>query len=216
TKLQGAQWNNGAGGPGADLEGWTPADYPTFEAAQGGLFNNAGYACTQVPGSPYYTNAIPDASKPTNINTQLKDACENPGVKTPWQQARLVQTRVRLPSYWALDSQWTWHADGFDIKYIGGGTYYRYHLSTMDDVHRAPITSYDINGHYIDNRWTYNPEEENSFISNEINLISTGDSPFQWVVGAYQFSQQANQPGDVFNADQPEVNTVGPGSTAFS
>jgi len=26
------------------------------------------------------------------------------------------------------DSQWTWHDTGFDIKYIGGGTFYHYLL----------------------------------------------------------------------------------------
>jgi iron complex outermembrane receptor protein len=208
TKVQAAQWWNGAGGPGADLEGWTPADYPTFEVASGGLYNAAGYGCTQLAGNPYFTNAAPVVSRPTSIVTALPSAtaCTNPGFKNPWHQARMIQTQVRLPSYWSLNTQWTYHADGFDVKWIGGGSYYRYHLSTMLDVHTAPIQSYVINGHYIDNRWQFNPEEENSFLSNEINLISTGDSPLQWVVGAYQFSQQANQPGDAYNQFQPEVN----------
>jgi iron complex outermembrane receptor protein len=212
TKIQSAQWWNGAGGPGADLEGWTPADYPTYEAAQGGLYNNAGYGCTALPGSPYLA---PNTIVPGSVVSPLPgaQACHNPGLKDPWHQARLIQTSVRLPSYFSLNTQWTWHADDFDVKYIGGGSYYRYHLSTELDVHQAPVTSYKIAGFFcppggcnIDNRWTFNPEEENSFISNEINFISTGDSPFQWVAGAYQFSQQANQPGDAYNPNQPEVN----------
>ncbi|HEY1711171.1 MAG TPA: TonB-dependent receptor [Rhizomicrobium sp.] len=214
TKFQTAQWWNGAGGPGADLEGWTPADYPTFEAAQGGLYNNAGYGCTAIPGSPYFTSHT--SITPGSVVSPLDgaQACHNPGFRNPWHQARLQETNVRLPAYVSLNSQWTWHTDDdFDVKYIGGGSYYRYHLSSELDVHQAPITSYDIanpgcpNGQCnIDNRWTYNPEEENSFISNEINLISTGNSPLQWVAGAYQFSQQANQPGDAFNPNQPQVN----------
>jgi len=213
TKIQAAQWWNGAGGPGADLEGWTPADYPTFESAAGGLYNNAGYGCTAIPGSPYFTANT--TIIPGSVVSPLAGAvaCTNPGARNPWHQARLMQTAVRLPSYFSLNTQWTWHADDFDIKYIGGGSYYRYHLATQADVHAAPITSYDIGGFFcpvggcpVDNRWAFNPEEENSFISNEINFISTGDSPLQWVAGAYQFSQQANQPGDLFNPFQPEVN----------
>jgi len=213
TKIQSAQWWNGAGGPGADLEGWTPADYPTFEAAAGGLYNNAGYGCTALPGSPYFTPLT--TVVPGSVVSPLPGAvaCTNPGAKDPWHQARLIQTAVRLPSYFSLNTQWTWHADDFDIKYIGGGSYYRYHLATELDVHQAPISSYKIAGAFcpdggcpIDNHWQFNPEEENSFISNEINFISTGDSPLQWVAGAYQFSQQANQPGDAFNPFQPEVN----------
>lgn len=205
TKVQSAQWWNGAGGPGADLEGYTPADYGTFEVAAGGLYQNAGYGCTALPGSPYFTpNTTVD---PGSVVAALgASACNNPGAKNPLHQARLIQTQVRLPSYWSLNTQWTWHTGGFDVKWIGGGSYYRYHLSTELDVHQAPIDSYQINGFNIDNHWTFNPEEENSFLSNEINLISTTDSSFQWVLGAYQFSQQANQPGDAYNQFQPEVN----------
>jgi iron complex outermembrane receptor protein len=231
TKIQSAQWWNGAGGPGADLEGWTPADYPTYEVAQGGLYNNAGYGCTALPGSPYFTANTTIVAGSVSSPLAGAAACTNPGRANPWTQARLVQTTVRLPSYFSLNTQWTWHAAGFDVKYIGGGSYYRYHLATELDVHQAPITSYRLGagapgcpatGCTIDNRWTYNPEEENSFISNEINLISTNEGPFQWVAGAYQFSQQANQPGDAFNPNQPQVNgpfTDGPffggGSGAF-
>ncbi|HEX2594281.1 MAG TPA: TonB-dependent receptor [Rhizomicrobium sp.] len=210
TKIQSAQWFNGAGGPGADLEGWTPADYPTFEVASGGLYQNAGYGCTALAGSPYIA---PSSITPGSVVSPLPgaQACQNPGYKNPWHQARLIQTKVRLPSYFSLNTQWTWHTGPFDVKYIGGGSYYRYHLSTELDVHQAPIASYKINGFNIDNHWTYNPMEENSFISNEINLISSTDSSFQWVLGAYQFSQQANQPGDAFNPYQPEVNGGTPG-----
>jgi iron complex outermembrane receptor protein len=213
TKLQTAQWWNGAGGPGADLEGWTPADYPTYEAAQGGLYLNAGYGCTAVadPSNPYFTANT--TVNPGSVVSPLPAAqiCDNPSRATPWRQARVIQTKVRLPSYFSANTQWTYHADGFDVKYIGGGSYYRYHLSTQLDVHWAPITSYNVGTSHIDNRWTFNPEEENSFISNEINVISTAPGDFQWVVGAYQFSQQANQPGDAFNPNQPEVNGNTPG-----
>jgi len=211
TKIQSAQWFNGAGGPGADLEGWTPADYPTYEQGQSwpnALFMNSGYGCTADPGSPYFTaNTTVD---PGSVHSNLSgaQACTNPGAKNPWKQARLSQTAVRLPSYFSVNSQWTWHTGDFDIKYIGGGSYYRYHLASQVQVSQAPIASYSVFGSTINNNWMFDPEEENSFISNEINFISTTDSSFQWVAGAYQFSQQANQPGDVYNFTQPQINAV--------
>ncbi len=209
TKIQSAQWFNGAGGPGADLEGWTPADYPTYEAGQSwpnALYMNPGYGCTADPGSPYFTpnTTITPGSVVSNLPGAV--ACTNPGAKNPWHQARLSQTQVRLPSYFSLNSQWTWHTGPFDVKYIVGGSYYRYHLASQVNVSQAPIASYNVFGFNINNNWMYDPEEENSFISNEINLISTTDSSLQWVAGLYQFSQQANQPGDVFNITQPQVN----------
>ena len=55
--------------------------------------------------------------------------CVNPGVDDPWKEARSVENTVTLPTYISLNTQWTWHADDFDIKYIGGGTYYHYILT---------------------------------------------------------------------------------------
>jgi iron complex outermembrane receptor protein len=211
TKIQSAQWFNGAGGPGADLEGWTPADYPTYEAGQAwpnALFMNPGYGCTAAPGSPYFTPNTTITAGSVMSNLPGAQACTNPGAKNPWTQARLSQTAVRLPSYFSLNSQWTWHTGDFDIKYIVGGSYYRYHLASQVNVSQAPIASYQVSGFNINNNWMFDPEEENSFISNEINFISTTDSPLQWVAGLYQFSQQANQPGDVYNFTQPQVNAV--------
>jgi hypothetical protein len=168
-------------------------------------------AATALPGGAYQTPNTTVTAGSVITPLPSATACDNPAVASPWNHARLVQTKVRLPSYFSANVQLDLSHPGFDVKYIGGGSYYRYHLSTQLDVHWAPLQSYNIAGHNIDNRWTFNPMEENSFISNEINLISTGDSPFQWVVGAYQFSQQANQPGDAFNPYQPEVNGGTPG-----
>ena len=214
TKIQSAQWFNGAGGPGADLEGWTPADYPTYEVGQAwpnALYMNPGYGCSADPGSPYFTPNTTITAGSVQSNLPGASACTNPGAKSPWKQARLSQTAVRLPSYFSLNSQWTWHTGPFDIKYIGGGSYYRYHLASQVNVSQAPIASYNVDGFNINNNWMYDPEEENSFISNEINFISTTDSSLQWVAGAYQFSQQANQPGDVYNFTQPQVNAPSSG-----
>ena len=89
--------------------------------------------------------------------------------QNPWTQAGSSQTQVRLPSYFSLNSQWTWHTGGFDVKYISSGSYYSYHLSSQTNVAAAPIAaSYTVGNYTINNNWTYNPEEENSFISNEI------------------------------------------------
>jgi iron complex outermembrane receptor protein len=38
-------------------------------------------------------------------------------------------------------------------------------------------------------------KESRSFFSNEINLISTNDSPFQWILGIYGYQENNDQPG---------------------
>src|SRR5690606_31290876 len=46
--------------------------------------------------------------------------------------------------------------------------------------------------------------EYNQFWSHELNIISTWDSPFQYVLGAYYFNQHINQPVFTEFAQQPE------------
>jgi iron complex outermembrane receptor protein len=52
----------------------------------------------------------------------------------------------------------------------------------------------------------FNYQEDNSFWSHEINVISTNDSPLQWVAGAYYFKQHYTQPVYTTNPRQPEWN----------
>ena len=112
TKVQLAQWFNGSGGPGADAGGWTPAGAYTPEFQPGGP-PNADYVCSpSFPGGAV-VNVSPIG-------------CANPALTTPWKEALARTTRVTLPVSLVLDSQWTWHANGFDLKYIGGGAYYDY------------------------------------------------------------------------------------------
>ena len=46
TKVAGAQWHNGAGGPGAASGGWSPVGYSPYESHPTGVVLNAGYACS--------------------------------------------------------------------------------------------------------------------------------------------------------------------------
>lgn len=45
---------------------------------------------------------------------------------------------------------------------------------------------------YPQERFDY--QERNGFISNELNLVSTTDGPFQWITGAYYYHQRYKQP----------------------
>ena len=188
---------------------------------------NPGYGCT----APGFTDATPNttvvrATSPLPAAT----ACLNPGVSTPWKIAHLVSYNVNLPSYENVNMHLTWHAKDFDIKYIGGGTYYHYILTggTQNGGEgssnaRAPISSYklfsnsgapfglgSVVGLTVNPVESFNYQEHNGFISNEVNFISTGDSPLQWVAGIYQFQQHYSQPVFVTSPVQPQWNGVTP------
>ena len=198
-KVAGGQWRNGAGGPGSASGGWTPSPYPTYEDGVTAVLLNPGYGCNSN------TTAVVNLS-PTG--------CVNPAVKDPWHIARAVPYKVTLPVYATVASQFVFHADKFDIKYIAGGVHYHYILTGPNgpdqqaNTLQAPITSYTLPGGLVINpRSSFKYEEDNSFFSHEINVISTNDSPLQWVAGAYYFRQNYTQPVSSADTEQVQLNS---------
>ncbi|HEY2883702.1 MAG TPA: TonB-dependent receptor [Rhizomicrobium sp.] len=229
-KYQTAWWYGGAGNAGSQSAGWDRYDSPTYEFGTASTGLNPGYGCT-APGFTYATpnTTVVSATSPLPAAT----ACLNPGVSTPWRFAHLVSYNVNLPSYENVNMHLTWHAKDFDIKYIGGGTYYHYILTggtqnggEGDSNARAPISSYRLIsnsaiaaglpglapfvGLTVNPVESFNYQEHNGFISNEVNFISTSDSPLQWVAGVYQFQQHYSQPVFVTSPVQPQWNGVTP------
>ncbi|HEY2753301.1 TonB-dependent receptor [Phenylobacterium sp.] len=197
-KLAGGLWRNGAGGPGAASGGWTQAPYPTFEYGPTATELNNGYGCN--PNTTHVVNASPQG-------------CVNPALNSPWTIARVVPYVVRLPLYETFAGHFTWHAKDFDIKYITGGVDYHYELTgptgpgPLPNTIAAPITSYTLPGGLVINpAESFDYRENNGFWSHELNLISTKDSPLQWVAGAYYFTQHYTQPVYTTNPNQPQWN----------
>ncbi len=94
----------------------------------------------------------------------------------------------------------TYHADNFDVKYLGGYVWYHYNLQIDNDG--GPVKSFSVpfalNGTPAGtplavNRVTdYN--ENRAWYSNEINIVSTYDGPIQFVTGIYQYQENYSQP----------------------
>jgi len=198
----GSQWRNGAGGPGAASGGWTPYEWPTYYSPPGATQPTQGYAC-----APTAQTGV------TNIVNLNPTGCKNPAVNSPWEMAREVPYTVTLPVSLTIHSEWIYHADKFDIKYLTGGVHYHYILTGTTDTDRAaPIASYTLPALGARGPLTIKPsegfnyQEDNSFWSHEINVISTGDSPLQWVGGVYYFKQHYTQPVYTTNPNQPQWN----------
>jgi iron complex outermembrane receptor protein len=211
TKIAGGKWSNGAGGPGSASGGWTPAGYATWEYGNAAVLLNPGYGCS---------------ANVSNVQSPLPlaQACANPALSTPWKIARYVPYAVKLPEYTSVASHWTWHADGFDIKYVTGGVHYHYILTgpTQSGIGAAyaPITAYTLPSFLgpslvINPISSFNYQEDNGFWSHEINILSTNDSPLQWLVGAYYFRQHYRQPVTASEFAQPEMQTGQPIAAGF-
>jgi iron complex outermembrane recepter protein len=93
-----------------------------------------------------------------------------------------------------------YHADNFDVKYLGGYVWYHYNLQLDNDG--GPVTSFSVpfplaglpagTPLITDRRTDYN--ENRAWFSNEINLISTAEGPLQWLAGLYAYQENYTQP----------------------
>lgn len=113
------------------------------------------------------------------------------------------------------------HLDSFDIRYIGGRTWYHYQLQSDVDATSfstpfrvlpgqpgAPGAATGA-GQIIPTGGTlFYPKLENQYdeeplwFSNEINFASTHEGPVQWLLGLYQFREEANYtPTDARSVD---------------
>jgi iron complex outermembrane receptor protein len=109
-----------------------------------------------------------------------------------------------------------WHTGFADVKYVGGYQGYTYQqVSDFDTVARGPYTvrvggipNPAVPGTFFPGAgqpavYTIQPNvqafylEDKEYYSNEINLISNNDGPFQWIFGLYQYHEQVYQPSGV-------------------
>ena len=253
-KLSGIEWHNEGGGPGSRntyttvafpngtnapnvvvngtniaLPGFlqnsasNPVTFPTYEAVNAGLTLNPGYAClpTAVTG---VTNIV------TAGGLSLAKACQQAAQNDPRSFTSAVPYQVKLTGTTIFASEWIYHFDNFDVKYVAGGTHYHYHLHGPTPVEQAPITSFQlpfvtatatvptgvpVPGALgalgtVNPRYGFSYEEIENWFSHEVNLASSGNGPFQWIAGAYYYSEDYDQPVSTRLPDQTGVVTNGP------
>jgi len=204
-KLAWADWHNDGGGPGS-RSSYSPAPYPTFEVANPPSVISSGYPCNPNSG---VTNVV------TAGGISLAQACTNPSSSDPRKFASDVPYQVKLTGTMIFASEWTYHFDNMDLKYIAGGTHYHYFLTGPQPVESAPIVAYTLprvlppgtlgagqtstivipgGGPVVNPRYAFNYQEKENWISHEINLASTDKGPFQWIAGLYYYNEEYQQP----------------------
>jgi iron complex outermembrane receptor protein len=191
VKLAVLNWKNGAGGPGSRAT-WTPFPYPNYEYANAALALNPGYGCN---------------ANTSNVVNASPTGCVNPALTDPRKIASTVPYKVGLNATYEFASEWIYHFDTVDLKYVLGGTRYHYYLDGPTPVDQtAPITSYTLPGGLVVNpRYAFNYQEDEEWWSHELNLSSSSDSPLQWLAGAYYYREGYNQPVYTTQPDQTAV-----------
>jgi iron complex outermembrane receptor protein len=199
-------WQNGAGGPGAQSGGWSPNIYnadPTHpnqvlpDISPGNPNGGNGFNIIEFP---QFATAINEgfgcSGLPTNVVLLSSSGCVNTAHNSPWEKPDPVSYRVRLPNAYTVASEWTYHAPGFDVKYITGGVHYYYLLtgSVPNGSRQAPVDSFQAGATQFFPLESFNYQEHNGFWSHELNLVSTTEGPLQWIAGYYLFRQHYTQP----------------------
>jgi iron complex outermembrane receptor protein len=126
TKVFVSGWNNGSGGPGARA-GYGPGP---FNVGEFGAQNvSAGFAC--APGGVV-----------ASVVNRSPLGCVNPADTDPRKFAADTAQSVTLDETYAISSQWTWHFDKADLKYVGGGL--NYHYTLISDLDGGAVSSFQI------------------------------------------------------------------------
>ena len=192
VKLSIIGWDNGGGGPGS-RSSYTPAPYNLGQQSQtNNLVPNAGFAYSGLA-----TNVVTGCpALNVSINDPRKFCADTPGT-------------VRLKETFIFANHWTYHADKFDVKFITGGTRYKYNLTGDQDgtgvgsyssCYTLPATAVPaclggaIAPANYPTKYAFDYTENEQWWSHELNLVSTGDSKFQWLLGAFYYNETYTQP----------------------
>jgi iron complex outermembrane receptor protein len=164
--------------------------------------------------SPYDTVSVNGAgTSALYYNTAFGYNGTNPGVKDPYKLNTNYTAIGKLSDHERLQTDVTWDLGGATLKYLGG--YQTYVYDTGGDSDGTPRTqAQDILVNSIagpftaqhvatDARTFY--EERQKWWSNELNLSSNNDGPLQWIVGAFQYQQQYDQPQGIRVVGDPSM-----------
>ncbi|WP_309643088.1 TonB-dependent receptor domain-containing protein, partial [Phenylobacterium sp.] len=203
VKVSRFEWNNGGGGLGGRAA-YTPSPYNTTQEAPSVFFLNQGYA---------FSGQVLNVVNPSGTSV-------NPAINDPFKFATNTASTVSLDETFVLAAEFTYHFENMDLRYIGGGA--NYHYTLIADNDGGPVNSYTVpvtgtgtcSAAFVAAgicapltifpKAITNYQEDKDWLSNELNLTSTHDGPFQWLVGAYYYHEAYKQPVSVQLPNQPQ------------
>jgi iron complex outermembrane receptor protein len=202
---------------GTAVDVWAKVTSADWDRGYGGAFGTSAGA--------YYTGVNPTNGSLNLIQSLGPNALYNSspgyGAATPaWttQNPRVSDPRAidhNTPANEKLKDQMIavleviGHMGFADLKYVGGYQQYFYDLHVDWDNSSRPNYTYQpfgagppvvidstVVGHYV---------EDKHYYSNELNLVSTTDSPLQYVFGLYQYSESFHQPFTIGASNQAQL-----------
>lgn len=223
------------GNIGTAFDWWIKGDTRTWNEGFGNSvqispFNTTNAGCT-VPGVGTPTLVCPNVLGPNvqyssgpGLSPAVPGLAQNVSTgANPYITENDTPNRDTLRNDWTYVLQMTGHLSFADIKYIGGFNNYEYDLQTdYDGTNRTsytykPLPNPIFNGNSsaippvtIDTQYQTLYQELKHFYSNELDLVSTGDSPLQYVLGLYNYHEHYTQPLTVGPTPNPQVQLETP------
>ena len=193
-----AHWDNIAG-PGA-RSNYTSGPY-------GNQLNDASNQYLFNAAAPYYAANYTTAGGPIvpgSFNQTNPNITNNPAATNIRDFSTNTREFVHLNNSNDIDTEFTYHFPGFDMKYTGGFQSYKYDLNV--DADGTDVNSYTIGCAAGPNfcaflgplvvkpTWNYLYEENNQWFSHEVTFASTGNAPVQWIGGLYYYDEHYSNP----------------------
>ena len=154
--------------------------------------------------SPQDTTSLTGAgTSALYYNTAFGYTGVNPAISDPYKLNTNFTALGRLSNHHRLHFDVSWDLGWATLKYLGGIQMYVYdtggdsdgtprtaaqNISLPDLDGPGPLTAFTATGVATDARTFY--QEKQKWWSNEINLSSNSDGPFQWIVGLYHYGQK--------------------------
>jgi iron complex outermembrane receptor protein len=197
AKVQTSNWDRGYGGAFGTSAG---AFYTGVNPTNGSLD-----LIQQLGPNPLY-NAAPGYSP---ASPQL--TTQNPRVTDPRGIDHNTPANEKLQDNIIAVLEVIGHLGFADLKYVGGYQNYFYDLHVDADNSSRTSFNYTPFGSAtpvsIDATRISRYVEDKHYYSNELNLVSTNDSPLQYVLGLYQYSESFHQPFTTYSPNQPQLAT---------
>jgi iron complex outermembrane receptor protein len=183
-----------------------------------GLCNMPGIAAAQ-PGCAGGQTVV--GATPRGSVTAANFPGLNPSSQDPRTFLQSGDSTNKLKADIAFATNLTYHADGFDVTYLGGYQRFNYVLNFVGPADAglssfqlagasspvagglcaldAPGAGYNAAGCFTPLSVNPGPtltnfEEHDEFFSHEIDITSKSDGPFQWVGGLYWYHDRYSQP----------------------
>jgi iron complex outermembrane receptor protein len=175
--------------------------------------------------------ANPDKLVPGSLMTLANTPATNPASLDPRTFDADFRSQARERNNLILAVTGTWHGPGFDVKYLGGFQSFKYDLNApwlYSQGISSGVESYALQGPATANplcaalfasnlagctgNLTVNPAhtqftfvENESFFSHELDFTSTTNGRLQWLAGLYYYHENYNQPVNVLDPSQAQV-----------